>query len=235
MKVTPVVEKKDLGFSLVEVLVVVAILLILLLIWVFPYRRHLKKNRDVQRKSDLHNIKLAYEDYYNDHSCYPSPSDILSCGEPLGDSPPYYLKQIPCDPKTGEPYVSFRLNGDACRGFRILAKLEIENDPDIVAIGCNAAQGCGWEDPRYNYGVAVGDSMISSGWLVGDNGYIYGCVPQQDEFVCNNLDYEVIFNYYDCPKFFMGEGAVSRCVETCCGPDGCPGTEYKEGIVCKIR
>ena len=149
------------GFTLIEVLIVVAILSILILMSVFYYQRHLMRSRDVQRKSDLSKIKLAFEKYYSDERCYPDSELMNNCGS---DDLSSYLKEIPCDPLTNEPYPYFSLDGDLCDGYRLLTALEIEDDLDITEIGCDPQTGCGWTDADYNYGVAVGDSVAGDNW-----------------------------------------------------------------------
>ncbi len=48
------------GFTLIEVLIVVAILAILILMSIFYYQRHLMRSRDARRKSDLDKIRIAF-------------------------------------------------------------------------------------------------------------------------------------------------------------------------------
>lgn len=61
------------GFTLIELIIVIGVISVLaggLLIILNPFAQ-LAKARDAQRKSDLHQIKLLLEQYYNDHQRYP--------------------------------------------------------------------------------------------------------------------------------------------------------------------
>jgi len=71
------------AFTLFEVILVITLILILvgLAFWVF--RHQLAKGRDAKRKDDLEKIRLAFEDYYNDHGCYPDPAILENCGSDL--------------------------------------------------------------------------------------------------------------------------------------------------------
>lgn len=132
------------GFTLIELMVVIAILAILIITGMTSWRNHINKARDAQRKADLQRISIAFEDYYNDHNCYP-PEDILNnCG---GAELTPYLFKIPCDPITKQPY-HYEPDTDhpACfRNFRILTLLNNLSDPVAADLGYG---------PNYNYGVA---------------------------------------------------------------------------------
>ena len=60
--------KLQVGFTLVELLVAITILVILTGIGFGTFSRSQKKARDGQRKSDLHQLQQALETYANDHS-----------------------------------------------------------------------------------------------------------------------------------------------------------------------
>jgi prepilin-type N-terminal cleavage/methylation domain-containing protein len=143
---------KRTGFSLIEVLMVLAIvglLMVALFWWLMP---QLARGRDGKRKADLNEIKTAFEDYYNDNSCYP-PADVLeNCGS-LEFRP--YLDSIPCDPDTAQPYAYVPLDPSGCTGYRVLAGLENEADPAIEQLSCDTSCGCGFGE-QYNYGIASG-------------------------------------------------------------------------------
>ena len=219
------------GLSVIEVLIVITMLAVLAVLGGGRYRRHLRKARDAERKSDMKDLKLAFEDYYNDHGCYPAPEVLNNCGQPLGDETPYYLKAIPCDPKTGEPYIFFSFNGNACMGVRVLADLELADDPDIETIGCDFDDGCGWdEDEDYNYGFSVGDEMMASSWqLGGTTGDIpftsYYCIPDSGGgggYTCSSIEYEILITEYNCPT---GYDEASECEAECID-------QFVEGVSC---
>lgn len=70
------------GFTMVEILIVIAVMGILSVIGMDNFIFSQKKARDASRKSDLANIAKALELYYNDFSRYPLGQNgaIMGCG-----------------------------------------------------------------------------------------------------------------------------------------------------------
>jgi len=156
--------KRQNGLTLIEVLIVIALLMLILLALFRSFGKDISRSRDAERKSDLAEIKLAFEDYYNDHQTYPPEEYLADCD---GDSLQPYLRAVPCDPVTGEPYlyIPFPGNGDNSRGYRVLSILEDDSDPIIAKLGCQ--NGCGVPEDRpefpnssdYVYGIAEGVAL----------------------------------------------------------------------------
>ncbi len=222
------------GFTLIEVLIVVAILSILILMSIFYYQRHLMRSRDAQRKSDLDKIRIAFEEYYNDHYCYPDPMLTINCGS---DDLAPYLQEVLCDPYTNDPYPYFSLDEDYCNGYRLLADLEIDDDLDITGIGCDPQAGCGWSvDTNYNYGVAVGDAIGGSNWSLrgSTEDQLNYCKPEGDPIIykCHALGYEELLLEYDCPVSFI-RGPIPACDNKCPPPP--PTTTYDSDYHCIFR
>lgn len=91
------------GYTLIELLIVVSIVVILavgVLTSLNPLAQ-IFKGYDTRRKNDLAQLKIAYENYYSDHDCYPPASVLTQCGK---DVLKPYLNSIPCDPNSGKPY-----------------------------------------------------------------------------------------------------------------------------------
>ena len=149
------------AFTLFEVILVITLILILvgLAFWVF--RHQLAKGRDAKRKDDLEKIRLAFEDYYNDHGCYPDPAILENCGSDLL-SP--YLKKIPCDPLTGEPYKGVggrrTMTGTCYIWYKVYALLENENDPEVAKLGLGSDYTIDGEP--VNYGVASPNESVAN-------------------------------------------------------------------------
>ncbi len=189
------------GFTLIEILVVVAILGILLIISFFFFQRHMMRARDAERKSDLERIEIAFEDYYNDNGCYPTADALYTCGS-TNLSP--YLKEVPCDPLTQRPYVIDYLNGDPCKGYRVLAALEIQDDPNITGVGCDEVQGCiAAPNESYNYGTAKGAGVGSVLWTnFSTDDKKYYCIPYEEagetKYECHALSVGELFEEYNC-------------------------------------
>jgi prepilin-type N-terminal cleavage/methylation domain-containing protein len=90
------VKKHKNGFSLMELLIVIAIIGALVAIAVSSYSSAQKRSRDSRRSSDLKAIQNAWEQYYSDNSgAYPATCTISAAYLPQG---------MPVDPKTGSSY-----------------------------------------------------------------------------------------------------------------------------------
>jgi prepilin-type N-terminal cleavage/methylation domain-containing protein len=91
------VPHKKFGFTLLELLIVIAIIGILVSAGVASYSQAQKKSRDSRRKSDLKAIQSAFEQYYAESptQSYPVGCSVDATFLPGG---------IPKDPKTGDAY-----------------------------------------------------------------------------------------------------------------------------------
>lgn len=85
------------GFTLLELMVVIAIIGILISIGTAAYTSAQKKSRDSRRQGDLKSIQNGFEQYNADNSSYPI-SGACSVGAV------YLPAGIPKDPKTGVAY-----------------------------------------------------------------------------------------------------------------------------------
>jgi type II secretion system protein G len=82
------------GFTLIELMTVVAIIGILASIVTVSLVSSRAKGRDAKRVSDIKTIQLALETYYNDNGYYP-----VNLTNPTPTFSPDYLGKIPVDPK----------------------------------------------------------------------------------------------------------------------------------------
>jgi len=149
------------GMSMIEILIVISIIAILSIVLFLAYNRQISRAQDAKRKDDLEDLRVAFEDYYNDYECYPDMTLLDNCG---GTDLQPYLREVPCDPKYKDPYVGFTLSGDSCDGYRVLTQIANLNDPNIESMGCDATNGCFYDDPTYNYGIAMGAPITSADW-----------------------------------------------------------------------
>lgn len=137
------------GFTLVELLIAMAILAILSTIALSSFNSSQMRGRDVQRKSDLKQIANALEMYYSDYGLYPSFSAnglIIACPAPStncnwGDQTAMsdakgvmYMRTIPQDPK-GTNYYYRTL--DSGKKFQIFAHLENTQDKNCIDGNCS--------------------------------------------------------------------------------------------------
>jgi len=173
VRISPRVYKKymkrktnriNLGFTLVELLVVMTIIGILAVVSLANFRTSQMKARDAQRKSDLRQIANALEAYMSDHGGYPPSSTngkikACRCGngnvecEWGGDSGErefcdanntVYMSKVPGDP-TGSPNYCYWSDG---KSFKLYAKLENSKDPE--AKGPYTCAGYA----SYNFGIS---------------------------------------------------------------------------------
>lgn len=116
------------GFTLVEVLIVVAVVTIISLSAIGSYTSSLKSTRDSRRKADLSSINKALESYYNDNGFYPA---SISAADLCATTVNCYLKTIPTDPKG---YTYYYLRGDVSgtnQSFQLYSTLEQTNDTGV--------------------------------------------------------------------------------------------------------
>lgn len=90
------IKKRNNGFTLVEIVIAVALIAIFVTLPSLTYANYLKKGRDTKRKADLNSVQSALEMYRNNNGVYPEDLEEL-----LG--PPAYIQNIPEDPKKGQP------------------------------------------------------------------------------------------------------------------------------------
>lgn len=123
--------KRNTGFTLIEVLIVIAILGIVAGSILGNFFTSLGKGRDSRRKQDLELVGKSLELYYNDHKAYPT-GDPLSWGNQFTDGTTVYMQQLPTDPKS--PSYSYNYVYDpnppagGGSGYKLYACLENKND-----------------------------------------------------------------------------------------------------------
>ena len=66
------IKKVQSGFTIIELLIVIAVIAILALLTINNYVGVQAKGRDANRLSDINNIKDKLEEYYNDNNGYPN-------------------------------------------------------------------------------------------------------------------------------------------------------------------
>lgn len=158
------------GFTIIEMMVVMAIMGILFTLAAGGLVASQQKSRDARRKSDLAQIAIAIETYFNDKGEYPlsdqsfklvtdgctgggAQQETIQCdwGSPLVDSKgTTYMVKLPEDPQSSFAY-HYYSDGTY---FQIYARLENTEDPSIEKINGN---------PSVYSGVVCGSSICNYG------------------------------------------------------------------------
>ena len=132
--------RSGLGFTLMELMVVVSLILILLGVGMTNYITQIKRSRDARRKSDLEQIRSALEMYRADHTSYPvhTGSNVWCSNTSCGGSATFETEMdiyidLPEDPLSsplnfGAGYI-YGSNGDGSQ-YSLGANLEINTDDD---------------------------------------------------------------------------------------------------------
>lgn len=182
------------GFTLQELLIVIAILALaftFMLAFLNPITQ-LAKARDGKRKSDLNKLRIILEDFYNDHNCYPKPTEICYdaltdddipchiCGYEKNPLPNFSLPCNPSHPKL--QYLYDVENSDCPQWYRIYTKLQFEEDKDSIELGCGFSSCGPGPDYGYDYGIS------SPGKGLEKNEYLYCYDPSNTCGICGSVN-----------------------------------------------
>lgn len=138
------------GFTLIELLVVIAIIGILSSVVLASLNSAREKSRDARRISDIKQIQLALELYFDSNAAYPTVTSALV---------PSYIAANPTDPTTGAIYSYSALgSGAVCSSYHLGTTLENTThtalDADIDASAGTACTGSAADfagtDPLYD-------------------------------------------------------------------------------------
>ena len=138
--------KKSHGFTLLEIIIVLAIITTLIMAGLVVYPSLQRRARDSSRKADLENIRSALELYRSKNSYYPVSLSELTQGS-------LYLQSIPTDPHSPTQIYTYVPKSGCdnsillCTDYSIGAKLEI--DPAVV---CSLSINCGVASCNYCLG-----------------------------------------------------------------------------------
>jgi prepilin-type N-terminal cleavage/methylation domain-containing protein len=125
------------GFTLIELLVVIAIIGVLSSVVLASLNTARQKSRDAKRISDLKQLQLALELYFDAHRAYPTAAQFTANLKSEG-----FIAAIPVDPIGDTAYHYAGLSstaGGACSSYHLGATLEesthvgLANDIDAAA------------------------------------------------------------------------------------------------------
>lgn len=203
------------GYTMLELLIIGAVVAILVLLGLTGWRTQVVKGEDARKKSDLHQLSVVFEDYYNDNGCYPPEEYFDEESDCASDQLMPYIDEIPCDPD-GSVY-DYYLGDDDCSDYWIYADLGWEGDPVIEEVGCES--GCG-TDGSYDWGLASGGNELEAvgGGGGGGGGSGWACKFDGN---CNTMN--PIPDPSDCPSY----ATYQECQNTC---NADPSIQCPEGI-----
>ncbi len=137
------------GFTLIEILVVIAIIAILSGVVLFQIEQSRVKARDAARVSDINQIQIALEAYFEGqpmdpitgNKSYPNNYEILATGADK------YIPAVPKDPSTHQNYGYIRdaVNPAFCLGAKL------ENATDQATKNSALCTIPGFDNTLYNY------------------------------------------------------------------------------------
>lgn len=138
------------GFTLIELILTMALIAILSVIGIGSYTQATLKSRDTQRKNDLNQMAKAIELFNNDLGRYPSIDESgemlcpgidgneIACNTSIYaynnnevTAKAVYMDKIPVDPSSTRDYV-YVPDDPGVGGFALYAALENTEDKDVV-------------------------------------------------------------------------------------------------------
>lgn len=145
---------KSKGFTLVELLVVMAIIMVLVSIGIVSFRSSQLRSRDAARKSNIKQIANALELFYSDYGKYPTSLGGLLQGCPYNsgagtgtscawgsssftDNKTIYFKIIPGDPG-GYTYFYRIVDPPLNQKFQVFGYLENTQDSECLGGSCTS-------------------------------------------------------------------------------------------------
>ncbi len=202
------------GLTLIEIVIVVAILGVLYLLITPTVVIQLEKARDARRKIDFNVIQKSLEQYYDSAGCYPS--NLPTCDQNLALGSTTYLAGVPCDPKNHTAY-AYVTNGTTCApSFILYTNLERTDDISIDLAGCH--YGCG-PGCQYNFGISSPNTAVARCGptptpvptaIPTPTPLLYACSPGINH--CDQYDDPALSQ---CPKVFPND---PTCQNTCGDP-----------------
>lgn len=162
------------GFTLLELIVVMAIMGLLIAVTASSFQTSRIKGKDGKRKSDLKQIQNALEAYMNDHGKYPPASaptggTIVACGGAGTSSCAFgsaftdengtvYMAQIPNDSSSPSLQYLYVASTDQ-KKYQLFAYLENTQDSSV---GTYAGKNCPTSTYQCNYGVSSANTTPST-------------------------------------------------------------------------
>lgn len=165
------------GFTLIELILSMALVAILSVIGLGSYTQATLKSRDTQRKNDLNQMAKAIELFNSDVGRYPnSVAGVMQCPKDTGEAPcgsrisafikndtAIYMEDIPIDPVNGRRYY---YEQSSSGGFSLYAALENTEDRDVVV------ENVGGVEVKTDWEIECGSALIICNYKISETGLI---------------------------------------------------------------
>lgn len=155
------------GFTMVELLIVIAIMAILSSITVGQFQTAKKKANDVARKSDLNGVSKALQMYFADYGVMPSasadgkiminPTTAVEWGGAFVDGNYVYMKVVPKENNSSLPSYCYKTDL-ANKKYALFAQLENTNDKE-----CLGNYSCGNQGRKYCFSYVSPNTTLDIG------------------------------------------------------------------------
>lgn len=155
--------RKQSAFTLVELLVVVAIIIILVTLATVNYFDSISKSRDGRRMADLKQLQAALQLYYAENGVYPSsgggwlssdPGETNVTSSPTNYIPglaPKYIRALPKDPKGGAGNATLGPNCSATTAWKSSYLYRSDGQNFVLIAHCSPEKpGWGQNFPFYD-------------------------------------------------------------------------------------
>ena len=126
-------KKSQQGFTFIEMLVVLTIIVVLSVMGMVNFRVANRKARDGRRQGDLQEIRAALELYRTDTRLYPLALATLV---------PTYMGELPVDPLADYAYY---YSSAAGLTYSLCASLELETGTGCGSVACGTGGTCNYE------------------------------------------------------------------------------------------
>lgn len=135
--------KSTKSFTLIELMIVIALMGALTGLIIGNFTASLKRGRDAKRKGDLQSIRNAIESYYEDKKSYPT--TIVFGGKlcetaPCLSSEKVYMYKVPADPTSAYSYV---YQTDVTGYFKLYSCIENTQDQGEGVLQSGYGATCG--------------------------------------------------------------------------------------------
>lgn len=152
---------KNKGFTLVELLVVIALIGILTMITASTFVTAQIKSRDIKRKADLNSLSKALQMYYNDFGKFPAANLINNVGSTsLAANNYVYMMVLPTETKSGWSDYVYEVSSGG-KSYNLFADLENREDKECLKIsgdtGLYVRSG-----QNYCYGIASPNTSVGT-------------------------------------------------------------------------